>query len=187
MKFWFKASLLSLAASGFMACSHHGAENSASKDYPAEETSVVEDKSCSELSQMICTREYLPTRCVIAKEEFSSSNPCEARRLVKVYACQKKIAYVEGDVTCESKGLVNVDKPVDECQAEAARKPCTREFKPHVCRLGEVVAKGNNHCEAVNALRTTVCSKKIAFAESEAICEAASLNENALPKAKRSR
>ncbi|RYZ51816.1 MAG: hypothetical protein EOP07_20685 [Proteobacteria bacterium] len=173
MKTWLQALFL-LTSLGLTACSH----DSKTSDATVETPSV--DSSCAEVSQMICTREYLPSSCTMGQQEFKGSNPCEAKKLAKAYACEKKLPYVEEQVKCETKSAVTVE--TDECAVQ--KKPCTREFKPQVCRLGEVVAKGNNHCEALNTLKTTVCAKKQVFSSSEALCEAA--NAEGAPK-KRSR
>ncbi len=186
MKICVKASILALVASALVACSHHAGDGSSGQSTPSSTSSSAPadqgDKSCADISQGICTREYLPTRCTMGAEEFSSSNPCEARKLAKGFACQNKIPYVESDVKCETKSVVDANAPTDECLAEGERKPCTREYKPQVCRLGGVVAKGSNRCEALNTLRSNVCSKKIAFNLKGTICEA-----DASTKATRSR
>lgn len=175
MTSWLKTLFL-LSTVGFTACAHDGAGSEA-----APSSSI--ESLCAEVSQIICTREYLPTSCSMGQQQFTSSNPCEAKKLAKAYACEKRLPYVDEQVKCESKTLVQVDAEDDECGSE--RKACTREFKPQICRFGEVAAKGDNHCEALNTLRTTVCSKKIPFSASEASCEAININD--VPKIKRSR
>jgi hypothetical protein len=173
MKTWLKALFL-LTSLGLTACSHEAGSSGDKSAAPSV------DSSCAEVSQIICTREYLPSSCTMGQQEFKGSNPCEAKRLAKAYACEKKLPYVEEQVKCETKSALAL--ATDECAVQ--NKPCTREFKPQVCRLGEVAAKGNNHCEALNTLKTTVCAKKLAFNSSEALCEAA--NAEGTPK-KRSR
>lgn len=162
MKTWLKATFL-LTSLALTACSHDSTSVAGTSDTPSV------DSSCADVSQMICTREYLPSTCTMGQQEFKGSNPCEAKKLAKAYACEKKLPYVDEQVSCQTKSAVAVE--TDECAVQ--KKPCTREFKPQVCRLGEVVAKGNNHCEALNTLKTTVCAKKLAFSSSEALCEAA--------------
>ncbi len=177
MKIWFGFAVLLISLS-FTACTHESKEN-----LPLTVAPVA--PGCAELSQIICTREYVPTNCVMGKEQFSGTNACEARKLAKAYACEKNVAYVETAVSCSAKAVADAQsaKDADACAGDA--KPCTREYRPQVCRLGEVLAKGNNHCEALNALKTSVCSKKLVFNEEEAACEAA--NSSPSQKAKRSR
>ncbi|HYX33312.1 MAG: hypothetical protein M3Q07_19735 [Pseudobdellovibrionaceae bacterium] len=56
---------------------------------------------CSD--DMFCTREYLPTTCQFSGESFEGSNPCEARKLAKRFACEKKLNFADTAVQCQPK------------------------------------------------------------------------------------
>jgi hypothetical protein len=78
-------------------------------------TQVAAAKDCSDDS--FCTREYLPTICQFQGQSFEGSNPCEARKLIRRYACEKDLKYTDADIVCKSK-----DEPVIEAAPAAPRK-----------------------------------------------------------------
>lgn len=83
---------------------------------PEEDVKVAAAKDCNDDS--FCTREYLPTTCQFSGQSFDGSNPCEAKKLVRRFACEKDLKFVDADVSCKSK-----DEPVVEAAPAApARK-----------------------------------------------------------------
>jgi len=50
-----------------------------------------------------CTREYLPTICQFNGQSFEGTNPCEARKVVRRFACEKKLNYLDTEVQCQPK------------------------------------------------------------------------------------
>jgi hypothetical protein len=48
---------------------------------------------------------------------------------------------------------------------------CTKQFDPQVCTYGDITVRGGNKCEAMSALKSSVCSQELAtFVDSEASC-----------------
>jgi hypothetical protein len=56
---------------------------------------------CSDGS--FCTREYLPTSCQFNGQIFEGSNPCEAKKVVRRFACEKNLNYLDSEVQCQPK------------------------------------------------------------------------------------
>ncbi|MBC7661916.1 MAG: hypothetical protein H7249_19665 [Chitinophagaceae bacterium] len=163
---WSYVFLLLLSGVCGTSCIHDTA-----KSAPAPALSVATENQCEKVSQIICTREYMPAVCIFANQNFSGSNPCEAKKLARDFACKTKVEFKEDQFRCENKGKLTVRS---ECDVGSEHKGCTREFKPSVCRFGGLEAQGNNRCEALNALRVKACAKKTAFVSAEAVCEASS-------------
>ncbi len=68
-----------------------------------EAKKVVEEAAtppCEE--RTICTREYMPHVCRFAEQSFSGPNRCEALNQVRTYACEKGLAFVAKDVSCQA-------------------------------------------------------------------------------------
>jgi hypothetical protein len=78
-------------------------------------TKVAAAKDCSDDS--FCTREYLPTICQFQGQSFEGSNPCEAKKLIRRFACEKDLKYTDADLSCKSK-----DEPVIEAAPAAPAK-----------------------------------------------------------------
>ncbi|HET9237561.1 MAG TPA: hypothetical protein VFO10_09940 [Oligoflexus sp.] len=76
---------------------------------------VAAAKDCNEDS--FCTREYLPTSCQFSGQSFDGSNPCEAKKLARRYACEKGLQFADADVSCKSK-----EEPVIEAAPAAPQK-----------------------------------------------------------------
>jgi hypothetical protein len=85
------------------------------QDSKAEPMKVAAAKDCNEDS--FCTREYLPTNCQYNGQSFDGSNPCEAKKLVRRYACEKGLQFTDADVSCKSK-----EEPVIEAAPAAPQK-----------------------------------------------------------------
>ncbi len=68
---------------------------------PDAAVKVAAAKDCNEDS--FCTREYLPTSCQFSGQSFDGSNPCEAKKLARRYACEKDLKFADADVSCKSK------------------------------------------------------------------------------------
>ncbi len=91
---------LTLLSSAF-GCSHTTQNDD---DAAASESA----SACRKEAEAFCTREYKPTRCVFDKQEFSSSNPCEAKKLVKAYACENNVKYSDEQVKCDSHNSIHM-------------------------------------------------------------------------------
>jgi hypothetical protein len=74
------------------------------REMPAKEaaaTDVAQKNAQDCTDNSFCTREYLPTKCEFGGESFEGSNPCEARKLAKRFACEKGMKFAEADVSCQ--------------------------------------------------------------------------------------
>jgi hypothetical protein len=68
------------------------------QEMPAKE--VAENKpDCADNS--FCTREYVPTKCEFGGETFEGTNPCEAKKLAKRFACEKGLKFADAEVSCQ--------------------------------------------------------------------------------------
>lgn len=85
------------------------------QDSKADTVKVAAAKDCNEDS--FCTREYLPTTCQFSGQSFDGSNPCEAKKLARRYACEKGLQFADADVSCKSK-----EEPVIEEAPAAPQK-----------------------------------------------------------------
>lgn len=85
------------------------------QDSKADTVEVAAAKDCNEDS--FCTREYLPTTCQFSGQSFDGSNPCEAKKLARRYACEKGLQFADADVSCKSK-----EEPVTEAAPAAPQK-----------------------------------------------------------------
>lgn len=129
---------------------------------PPSEVTATADKGCT--ADMICTREYLPTTCRFDEKDFSSSNPCEARRLVRDYACKAGKTYDEAQLSCKSQDALEAQTHCEESRI------CTREYKPVSCTWAGKLFDGPNRCEAMNKIRIAACVQKLALVEAEVQC-----------------
>lgn len=79
------------------------ASSAAVADASQPKPSAVVDvkKDCN--ADVFCTREYIPTTCRYLDKEFSSANPCEAKKLARAYACESGKDYDDAKVQCKSK------------------------------------------------------------------------------------
>lgn len=85
-----------------LSCSSSPKEDIAPASF--QETARMADASrrdCTDDS--FCTREYLPTTCQFNGKSFDGSNPCEARKVVRRYACENNLTFVDADVQCKPK------------------------------------------------------------------------------------
>ena len=95
------ASLLSL---GLASCTHENNSTEASVAQ-SEAAAPAEKANCTDNS--FCTREYLPTTCRLGKESFAASNRCEAVKLARRFACEKKLKFDEALVDCAAQTAPN--------------------------------------------------------------------------------
>jgi hypothetical protein len=66
------------------------------------ESALIETAKKDCKADTVCTREYLPTTCKFMGKDFASSNPCEAKKLARAYACDSGEAYADNKVACKS-------------------------------------------------------------------------------------
>ncbi len=102
----------------FLLFSALAASTSACVDDPADTPPVAAVQGGNEITvaklgcedQGFCTREYRPTSCSFNGQKFASSNPCEAMKLARLYACEKKLSFSSSAVTCKASD----DAPVEQ-------------------------------------------------------------------------
>jgi hypothetical protein len=107
--------LSALSALFLVSCATAPATLREAEANPDAGVKVAAAKDCSDDS--FCTREYLPTICQFNGQSFEGSNPCEAKKVVRRYACEKDLKWVDADVVCKSK-----DEPVIETAPAAPAK-----------------------------------------------------------------
>lgn len=108
-----KGPLLTLFASlslSFLvfSCAHPAADSSADREQAPIADKAPQQASAAAAAGVkkdceadgFCTREYVPTTCRYMNKEFAATNPCEARKLVRVYACEAGKDYDEAKVKC---------------------------------------------------------------------------------------
>ncbi|WP_141734685.1 hypothetical protein [Oligoflexus tunisiensis] len=67
----------------------------------AAASEVAQNKAQDCADNSFCTREYLPTTCEFGGESFEGSNPCEAKKLVRRFACEKGLKFADAEVKCQ--------------------------------------------------------------------------------------
>ncbi|MCX6129429.1 MAG: hypothetical protein NTX25_10260 [Proteobacteria bacterium] len=97
-----------------VACQSPSADTVKVQETPkSQEKNLVTDvktasKTCEDKG--FCTREYLPTVCQFEGQNFSASNPCEARKLARSYACEKGLKLDEKAMSCVAKQGAKLEK-----------------------------------------------------------------------------
>jgi hypothetical protein len=114
-----------------------------------------------------CTREYLPTICQFNGQSFDASNPCEAKKMAKRFACEKNLQYVDDAVSCQGKP----EKPLAVTKDCATRSLCTKEMNPHSCTFNGEKFLGNNRCEALQKVRAFACERRLELNDSKLSCQ----------------
>lgn len=76
----------------------------------AEVGKGAEAKASDCEDRSFCTREYRPTVCRFSGQEFKSSNPCEAMKLARRYACEKKLSFSDSAVDCQAHEASEVER-----------------------------------------------------------------------------
>jgi hypothetical protein len=156
----------------FMALIFAGACTSTAEAPKASITTLVEKAevkatpSCED--ETFCTREYLPTSCQFGDQTFSGSNPCEARKEAKHYACEKGLVLTNAQVKCQpQEGRMDARVKDKDCQVKSF---CTQEMDPHSCTFGGAKFSGNNRCEALQKVRAFACQKGLILDEKTLVC-----------------
>lgn len=154
--FWFISSLF------LAACSTPSQPVSTGPAVPA---AVENSAACHD--DGFCTREYLPTSCMFSGQSFDGSNPCEAKKLARRFACEKNLPFPDGSVQCTPKP----EQPLAVARDCSQRTFCTEEMDPHSCAFNGTKFKGNNRCEAMKKVRVFACEQGLTLNEKSLICE----------------
>ncbi len=131
----------------------------------AETSAPVSGPNCAD--EGFCTREYLPTSCQFNGQRFDGSNPCEAKKLAKRFACEKSLPFADASVQCSPKS----EKPVAVGKECGQRVFCTKEMNPHSCVFSGEKFRGNNRCETIQKVRAFACERGLALDENAVVCE----------------